>query len=131
MVFHQGNTVQQAQSDAQSDSWNLNQEVPGDHTNNSNSPVAVNGTPPMAVFSGSADNMIEENQDWWLQDQSALALGLENWGEGWAGNQFVSAGGGEMGLQQQIPQVPNMQFRTIHGGNKPQYGYSTNVHPGY
>ncbi|KAI1945139.1 hypothetical protein LOZ39_004806 [Ophidiomyces ophidiicola] len=25
------------------------------------------------------DNLVEESRDWWLQDQSALALGIDNW----------------------------------------------------
>jgi hypothetical protein len=36
----------------------------------------------MPIFSG-VENLVEESQDWWLRDQSALALGMENWGEGW------------------------------------------------
>jgi hypothetical protein len=132
MVFQQGNTVQQPQSDKR----NLNQEVSCDNSNSSNSPAAVSGTPPMPVFNGIADNLIEESQDWWLQDQSALALGLENWGEGWAGNQFVSGSGdGEMRSQpqgnatipnlQSIPQGPNMRFtlsESVQDANRPRYG---------
>lgn len=80
--------------------WNNNnnnttsQEASCDNSNSSNSPVAVAGTPPMPVFNGLPEqHMMEENQDWWLRDQSSLALGLENWGEGWAGNQFVDVTG--------------------------------------
>jgi hypothetical protein len=32
--------------------------------------------------------LVEESQDWWLKDQSALALGFDNWidaGTDWAG----------------------------------------------
>jgi hypothetical protein len=90
----------------------------------------------MPVSNGVADNLIEESQDWWLQDQSALALGLENWGEGWAGNQFVSGSGdGEMRSQpqanatipnmQSIPQGPNMGFilsESVQDATRPRYG---------
>lgn len=70
---------------------NINhREISCDNSNSSNSPVAVGGTPPMPVFNGLTENILEENQDWWMRDQSALALGLENWGEGWAGNQFMA-----------------------------------------
>jgi hypothetical protein len=75
--------------------WNPNnhQDASCNNSNSSNSPVAVIGTPPMPVFNGLPEHLMEENQDWWLRDQSALALGLENWGEGWAGNQFVDVTG--------------------------------------
>lgn len=74
--------------------WNTtSQDVSCNNSNSSNSPVAVTGTPPMPVFNGLPDQLMEENQDWWLRDQSSLALGLENWGEGWAGNQFVDVTG--------------------------------------
>jgi hypothetical protein len=75
--------------------WNTanNQDVSCDNSNSSNSPVAVAGTPPMPVFNGLPEHLMEENQGWWLRDQSSLALGLENWGEGWAGNQFVDVTG--------------------------------------
>ncbi|CRG83977.1 Nitrogen assimilation transcription factor nirA [Talaromyces islandicus] len=74
--------------------WNTNnQDASCNNSNSSNSPVAVAGTPPMPVFNGLPEQLMEENQDWWLRDQSSLALGLENWGEGWAGNQFVDVTG--------------------------------------
>jgi hypothetical protein len=37
---------------------------------------------------GGVDSLVEESQDWWLKDQSALALGFDNWidaGTDWAG----------------------------------------------
>lgn len=75
--------------------WTANnpQDASCNNSNSSNSPVAVIGTPPMPVFNGLPEHLMEENQDWWLRDQSALALGLENWGEGWAANQFVDVTG--------------------------------------
>ncbi|KAH8705092.1 putative C6 transcription factor [Talaromyces proteolyticus] len=89
-TYPQPNNVSKSQPN--NNRWaSTSQEVSCNNSNSSNSPVAVMGTPPMPVFSGLADHMIGENQDWWLRDQSALALGLENWGEGWAGNQFADA----------------------------------------
>jgi hypothetical protein len=34
---------------------------------------------PSALL-GSIENLVQESQDWWLRDQSALALGFDNWG---------------------------------------------------
>ena len=28
---------------------------------------------------GGVESLVEESQDWWLRDQSALALGFDNW----------------------------------------------------
>ena len=35
-------------------------------------------TSPSVLFGG-VDSLIEESQDWWLKDQSALAVGFDNW----------------------------------------------------
>lgn len=87
MAYAQPNGGYQPQQDTMSMN---NQDISCNNSNSSSSPAAVSDTPPMSAFNGMAENMIEENQDWWLRDQSALALGLENWGEGWAGNQFMN-----------------------------------------
>lgn len=76
----------------QQDLWNTAQETPCNASNSSNSPAPIGNTPPRPNFNG-LGNLVEESQDWWLRDQSALALGLENWGEGWdaadAGTSFT------------------------------------------
>ncbi|KAL1855444.1 hypothetical protein Plec18170_004164 [Paecilomyces lecythidis] len=63
------------------DMWNSTQDA-CNVSNSSNSPAPIVNTPPMPIFNG-VDSLVEESQDWWLRDQSALALGMENWGEGW------------------------------------------------
>lgn len=87
VAYTQPNSGYQTQQDTMSMS---NQDISCNNSNSSNSPLAVSETPPMPVFNGLTENMLEDNQDWWMRDQSALALGLENWGEGWAGNQFMN-----------------------------------------
>lgn len=55
-------------------------------SNSSGSPTATMATPPMPIFNGvTGDNShsVDDNPEWWTQDQSALALGLQNWEEGW------------------------------------------------
>ncbi|KAJ9216289.1 transcriptional regulator family: Fungal Specific TF [Paecilomyces variotii] len=71
----------QTASQSPQDMWNATQDV-CNVSNSSNSPAPIVNTPPMPIFNG-VDSLVEESQDWWLRDQSALALGLENWGEGW------------------------------------------------
>lgn len=35
---------------------------------------------------GGMRNLVRESEDWWLKDQSALALGMNNWVDDWSGN---------------------------------------------
>ena len=37
-------------------------------------------TSPSVLFGG-VDSLMEESQDWWLKDQSALAIGFDNWND--------------------------------------------------
>lgn len=67
---------------SQQDMWNAAQDISCNASTSSNSPVPMVNTPPMPIFN-QADNLVEESQDWWMRDQSTLALGLVNWGEGW------------------------------------------------
>lgn len=67
-----------------------NQSKSCNNSISSNSPAPISSTPPMPVFSGMNENQFEDTQGWWMDDQSSLALGMENWGEGWAGNQFMN-----------------------------------------
>lgn len=39
---------------------------------------STRNTSPSVLFGG-VDSLVEESQDWWLRDQSALALGFDNW----------------------------------------------------
>ncbi|KAL1967889.1 hypothetical protein VTN77DRAFT_2306 [Rasamsonia byssochlamydoides] len=138
-TFPQSTALQQSQ---QQDVWSVGQDIPCNNSNSSNnSPAAVTGTPPMPIFNSVADNVIEESQDWWLRDQSALALGLENWGEGWVGNLF------DMGIDEMPPPQPRDGISSrmpppgtitadlqIPGGStttNPVYGYSHTLDSGY
>jgi hypothetical protein len=54
-----------------------------------------------AILFGGVESLVEESQDWWLKDQSALALGFDNWidaGTDWAG----------LGLGSTVGIVPNV-----------------------
>ncbi|KAF1992921.1 pathway-specific nitrogen regulator [Amniculicola lignicola CBS 123094] len=68
---------------AQRDASNLNPSTPAstagprhsvDSTNNST------GNSPSQFYPGSVDALVRDGQDWWLRDQSQLALGFDNWG---------------------------------------------------
>lgn len=138
IAFSQSTAMQQPQ---QQDVWSVGQDIPCNNSNSSNSPVPVTGTPPMPVFNSVADNAVDESQDWWLRDQSAFALGMENWGEGWAGNHF------DMRIDE-MP-LPQLQDGTsssmpppgrtstdvqIPGGSgtaETEYGYSRTLDSGY
>uniref|UniRef100_A0A093Y6N2 Nitrogen assimilation transcription factor nirA n=1 Tax=Talaromyces marneffei PM1 TaxID=1077442 RepID=A0A093Y6N2_TALMA len=116
MAYSQPNGGYKPQPDTMSMN---NQDISCNNSNSSNSPVAVGGTPPMPVFNGMTENMLEENQDWWMRDQSALALGLENWGEGWAGNQFMN-----LNLPAPPPHASRSSLHPVHQ-NRPSNGHNT------
>ena len=74
-------------SKEQQDRWNAHQAARVQSTANGagNSGTA---TANAAVLFGGVDSLVEESQDWWLKDQSALALGFDNWidtGGDWSG----------------------------------------------
>lgn len=110
MAYSQPNVGYQTQQNTMSMN---SQDVSCNNSISSNSPGAVSGTPPMPVFNGMTENMMEENQDWWMRDQSALALGLENWGEGWAGNQFVN-----LNIPARPPPTPHLSRSSVHPGHQ-------------
>ncbi|PGH02313.1 hypothetical protein GX51_04754 [Blastomyces parvus] len=61
--------------------WTSSQQTPADmSTSNSN---LSNMNAPQLASVGGMENLVEASQDWWLRDQNALALGLDNWGESW------------------------------------------------
>lgn len=47
--------------------------------NNSLSNLSI----PQLSALGGMESLVEASQDWWLKDQNALALGLDNWDESW------------------------------------------------
>lgn len=75
---------------AQQDAWNQYQATRNASNNGGDAGKGSAGAPseatsPALLFGG-VESLVEESQDWWLKDQSALALGFDNWGEtGWSG----------------------------------------------
>jgi hypothetical protein len=65
------------------DVWGIAQDIPRNTSNSSNSPTPITNASPVPIFHPSTHNVVEESQDWWLAAPSAMALGLDNWGEGW------------------------------------------------
>ena len=55
---------------AQEEIWNQEQPL--------TAPIVHAHTSPSALFNG-IEPIAEEGQDWWLRDQSALAVGFDNW----------------------------------------------------
>ena len=70
---------------AQQDAWNAHQaRFKTSQAENSSANQNANA----AVLFGGVDSLVEESQDWWLKDQSAFALGFDNWVDpntDWAG----------------------------------------------
>lgn len=54
------------------------------NVNNTTGPVP-SGFPMQSSYGG-VRNLVRESEDWWLKDQSALALGMNNWVDDWSGN---------------------------------------------
>ena len=72
---------------AQQDKWNIHQAARLQGANNprTSSSASGNVTTDPAILFGGVERLVEENQEWWLKDQSALAMGFNNWihpGEG-------------------------------------------------
>ncbi|KLJ09729.1 hypothetical protein EMPG_14852 [Blastomyces silverae] len=63
------------------DAWTTSQQAPVDMSTSSN--ILSNMNAPQLAAVGGMENLVEASQDWWLKDQNALALGLDNWGESW------------------------------------------------
>ena len=55
---------------SQQDLWNQHRAARGE--------TAQDRTSPSILFGG-VDALVEESRDWWLKDQSALAMGFDNW----------------------------------------------------
>ncbi|OJD22350.1 hypothetical protein ACJ73_06302 [Blastomyces percursus] len=83
------------------EAWTRPQQAPMDLSTSSNSLSNVN-TLQLATVGG-MENLVEASQDWWLKDQNALALGLENWGESW--NSPAGAVCTSMDFEHTIPAV--------------------------
>jgi hypothetical protein len=74
---------------AQRDAWDRHQAVrAGSYTRSTGTSANTSSNANAATLFGGVDSLVEESQDWWLKDQSALALGFDNWidaGTDWAG----------------------------------------------
>jgi hypothetical protein len=74
---------------AQRDTWDRHQAArAGSNTRSTGSSANTSSNANAAVLFGGVDSLVEESQDWWLKDQSALALGFDNWIDAntdWAG----------------------------------------------
>lgn len=67
---------------AQQEAWKAHQAGRVSHQAAPGTKSASDRTPretsPSILFGG-VESLVEESQDWWLRDQSALALGFDNW----------------------------------------------------
>ena len=79
---------------AQQDAWDRHRAArTASNTHSSGSPANTAMNANASVLFGGVDSLVEESQDWWLKDQSTLALGFDNWidpGADWAGLGFGS-----------------------------------------
>ena len=79
---------------AQQDAWDRHQASrAASNTHSSENLASTEMNANAATLFGGVDSLVEESQDWWLKDQSALALGFDNWvdvGTEWAGMGYGS-----------------------------------------
>jgi hypothetical protein len=79
---------------AQQDAWNQHQATrSGSNTHSIGTSTNTASNANAAILFGGVESLVEESQDWWLKDQSALALGFDNWidpGTDWAGLELGS-----------------------------------------
>ncbi|PYI11132.1 hypothetical protein BO78DRAFT_304388 [Aspergillus sclerotiicarbonarius CBS 121057] len=67
---------------AQQDVWySPDEEQIRAFTTGQNIPATTTSS-PMTPFDGS-ENLVEESQDWWSRESSALTFGMDNWVPGW------------------------------------------------
>ena len=109
---------------AQQDAWNAHQAARLQATNNQNigsSSSANRAADPARLFGG-VESLVEESQDWWLKDQSALAMGFNNW---------IDAGGGRSAPPQEWAMLGYSIPTTAEDNDADVYGYSVNDFPGF
>ena len=82
---------------AQQDAWNAHQATrKGPAADGSGNAAPLGNNANAAILFGGVESLVEESQDWWLKDQSSLALGFDNWldpSTDWAGLGLSSSGG--------------------------------------
>src|SRR5271156_4451675 len=73
----------------QRDAWDRHQAArAGSNTRSTGSSANTSSNANAAILFGGVESLVEESQDWWLKDQSTLALGFDNWIDAntdWAG----------------------------------------------
>lgn len=109
---------------AQQDAWNAHQAARLQTSNNqsvSRSSSGKRSTDPSVLFGG-VESLVEESQDWWLKDQSALATGFDNWNDPGVGRS-ISQPDWSM-LEYGMPSATD-----DNDGNV--YGYGLSEFPGY
>jgi hypothetical protein len=72
--------------------------------------------------------LVEESQDWWLKDQSALALGFDNWVDG--GTDWASLGLGST-HDESITGKPMHTPSPVTDNNGAGYSYPAKPGSGY
>lgn len=75
---------------AQQDAWSRHQAARSglQQSTSKGSSTQTAGNANAAILFGGVESLVEESQDWWLKDQSTLALGFVNWIDGdtgWTG----------------------------------------------
>lgn len=108
---------------AQQDAWNAHQAARLQAANNQRIGGTASGnrsTDPARLFGG-VESLIEESQDWWLKDQSALAVGFNNWDDP----------GGDRSVPPQDWSVMGYAAPTTLDDLGNVYGYEVNGFPGY
>jgi hypothetical protein len=82
---------------AQRDAWDRHQAArAGSNTRSTGNSANTSSNANAKILFGGVDSLVEESQDWWLKDQSALALGFDNWidpNTDWAGQGLGSTFG--------------------------------------
>jgi hypothetical protein len=67
---------------AQRDAWDRHQAArTGSNAHSTGGAAPASSNANAAILFGGVDSLVEESQDWWLKDQSAFALGFDNWGD--------------------------------------------------
>ncbi|PGG97509.1 hypothetical protein AJ79_09179 [Helicocarpus griseus UAMH5409] len=95
------------------ETWTSTQQSPVDMSTGSNSPSIINA--PQVSGLGGMENIAEASQDWWLKDQNALALGLDNWGDGW--DNIAGHVGTSLDFGSTIPAATIGNNETVIGNN--------------
>jgi hypothetical protein len=103
------------------DVWGIAQDIPCNTSNGSNSPAPITNASPAPIFHPSTHNVVEESQDWWLAAPSALALGLDSWGEGWG---IGTTAEGDINLSYRMNIGPDMHLSGLPPEATQPYGYA-------